>query len=124
MTQYDDTTAIVDNIVAAPFGTFTELAVRIFCRHYRHHELFNQLTLPWRTPHNERVIEQYVSRSFTQCEQWLTPWLVLNEERMNQIGLRKLDIKYWCSFSVFVSKDVFDDISGRFQVLTPQFVDS
>lgn len=84
----------VDKILNAPFGTFSEIEVYIGFEMLRNSEHYMANIL-----HSFGYAEgmkNLMTKRANNAEKWFEPWLVFDEERMKQIGLRKLDVKLYC----------------------------
>lgn len=112
----------IDRMLDAPKDTFDEIEVDISC--HPMYERFGTITAT--TINNARRIEnalknigettETLQNIFTEkmkeAEDWLTPWLVFDGERMKQIGLQKLNVTFECNLDGPYEADIFEQ-SGR-----------
>merc|ERR1719334_1315595 len=53
---------------------------------------------------------KYAVLEMIDCaEEWMTPWLVFDEDKMRKIGMRKLNIVLECQLSLGMDDGYFDD---------------
>ena len=84
-----DMESVVNAIINAPFGTFTEIELCIAFG-------LDHLTVD-ADEHieNGENMRNVIRERIDDAGGWFEPWLVFDEKRMKQIGLRKLDIELY-----------------------------
>ena len=85
----NDMESVVNAILNAPFGTFTEIDLYIAFG-------LDHLTVsPRERNMNEGRKKNIIKERIEDAGRWLEPWLVFDEKRIKQIGLHKLDIELY-----------------------------
>ena len=110
---------VVEGILNAPFGTFTEIRIFINCTpldcgrkngEFCLERMANSLG-------DEETDHYVVGRVFMEyvedAEEWMEPWLVFDEARMKQIGLRKLNVNIRCDMGYGNLKEWIDEYSDE-----------
>ena len=136
VSSYSDMENMVNSILDAPFGTFTEIKMEmtfmllVKCIRYGAYgcELYSKYLLTSlddtiSEEGNKEIIENAVMESIDDAEKWLEPWLLSNQETMKQIGLEKLDVEFTCDLKPDFDrscgwggwKDELDDKSDQFR---------
>ena len=102
------TSRMVQEICNATYGTLNEIfidtEIRILeCDIYDHiEELVNEIYGLMDSPRSNsdfEILLNLMRQRAHDAEKWMMQWLTFNENRMRQIGLRKLDIKFKCSLA-------------------------
>ena len=89
----------VESIYNAPFRTFTVMEVHVDCEQLLEETFLEQrYTDEGCSDQDTMRLLQFILRVYTDCDKWFNPWFGFKEERMKQIGLRKLDIEFKCAF--------------------------
>ena len=110
---------VIQNILQAPFGTFTELTFHnrfqllgVFFRNgsdlYYFEYLFQSLDDEEDIERDNEIVKRVVMESIDAAEKWMEQWLVFNEAKMKQIGLQKLEIEF--QFDLYPSYDCIDEV--------------
>ena len=97
----------VKEICSAPYGTFNEIKVNLYigiitskmddvdwCQ-----GILNALEDEECSKADRQTVRSLVMKSIDKLEEWVRAWLVFDEKRMKDIGLRKLDIEFKCNLS-------------------------
>merc|ERR1712154_560071 len=106
---------IIAHICSAPIGTFTEIEMSI------HGDANMNLWLYDNVDADESAVRNEVMQRFDKIDEWLTPCLVLSEERMKQIGLQSLNIEFQCGIG-FIDAENFQRISAMPDIRADQWL--
>ena len=84
-----DMESVVNAILNAPFGTFTEIELYIAFG-------LDHLAVPPRErTRNEETMRNVIKERVDDAGRWLEPWLLFDERRMKHMGLQTLDIELY-----------------------------
>ena len=96
---------IIQRICDAPFDTFNEIMVDINCDICNSENddgwfgvrVLNLMSTKECSENDHETVQGLVMKRIDEAEeQLMKPWLAFNEEKMQQIGLQKLEIKFEC----------------------------
>ena len=90
---------VVNQILNAPIGTFTVVDLYIGFELLRDEEQYMEEELDsWDGQESEdrETMRSAIRKRAADAAKWMEPWLVFDEQRMEQIGLQKLNIELHC----------------------------
>ena len=90
-----DVESVVNAIPNAPFGTFTEIKMKMEFNLFQY--LVESLEDEWNSEKYPKIIRRIVMESVDDAQKWMEPWLLFNEQRIKAIGLQKLNIEFQCN---------------------------